>query len=422
MSRSFNSHYKAPLKNGCLCVGGLSSFSPQPPVVVAPYTHFHFQTSVSASHWRFGGSESWPQGLFVFSGMWRFCFLGSSNAPSFSLLPPPGRVRLVLIGSPSCRSFPVFVCPAVFVPLSVLISADLLKSSDLFPMELIENKNNFSLLSVSGLSLRICVFFFGHILTLLFLFICLCVLQPENIMLLNRSVPHPRIKIIDFGLAHKIDFGNDFKNIFGTPEFVGEFLFYLTLFYFVCTPETSCQFILPGLFFYYSRPPSVLSNDLSNRFTPISMCSRWKPPCLFSWLHPSGYVSWTQVPNVPQGQSEREGEREKCAQRERERAGGCESEREGERAANKPEMIRSASSCQLKHMHSVTEMSAFRVPSLSLSPLPGRTASLPCSLVPARPSTQSGLKLKPSPVTNQPRRLSLKSWKCCVKELHWRDQ
>uniref|UniRef100_A0A3P9IY68 Death-associated protein kinase 1 n=1 Tax=Oryzias latipes TaxID=8090 RepID=A0A3P9IY68_ORYLA len=45
-------------------------------------------------------------------------------------------------------------------------------------------------------------------------------LKPENIMLLNRSAPHPRIKIIDFGLAHKIDFGNDFKNIFGTPEFV----------------------------------------------------------------------------------------------------------------------------------------------------------------------------------------------------------
>lgn len=43
-------------------------------------------------------------------------------------------------------------------------------------------------------------------------------------MLLNRSVPHPRIKLIDFGLAHKIDFGNDFKNIFGTPEFVGQYL------------------------------------------------------------------------------------------------------------------------------------------------------------------------------------------------------
>ncbi|MGH0164925.1 UNVERIFIED_CONTAM: hypothetical protein FKN15_047979 [Acipenser sinensis] len=50
-------------------------------------------------------------------------------------------------------------------------------------------------------------------------------LKPENIMLLNRNVPHPRIKLIDFGLAHKIDFGNDFKNIFGTPEFVGGELF-----------------------------------------------------------------------------------------------------------------------------------------------------------------------------------------------------
>lgn len=79
----------------------------------------------------------------------------------------------------------------------------------------------------------------------------------------------------------------------------------------------------------------------------------------------------------------REREKERNVQRERERAGECESERGGERAANKPEMIRSASSCQLKHMHSVTEMSAFRVPSLSLSPLPGRTASLLCSLVPA---------------------------------------
>ena len=41
-------------------------------------------------------------------------------------------------------------------------------------------------------------------------------------MLLDKNVPKPRIKIIDFGLAHKIDFGNEFKNIFGTPEFVGE--------------------------------------------------------------------------------------------------------------------------------------------------------------------------------------------------------
>ncbi|XP_045894631.1 death-associated protein kinase 2 isoform X1 [Micropterus dolomieu] len=45
-------------------------------------------------------------------------------------------------------------------------------------------------------------------------------LKPENIMLLDRNVPLPRIKIIDFGLAHKMEAGADFKNIFGTPEFV----------------------------------------------------------------------------------------------------------------------------------------------------------------------------------------------------------
>lgn len=51
-------------------------------------------------------------------------------------------------------------------------------------------------------------------------------LQPENIMLLDKNVPLPRIKLIDFGLAHKIEAGVEFKNIFGTPEFVGEFICY----------------------------------------------------------------------------------------------------------------------------------------------------------------------------------------------------
>lgn len=41
-------------------------------------------------------------------------------------------------------------------------------------------------------------------------------------MLLDKNVPNPRIKLIDFGIAHKIEAGNEFKNIFGTPEFVGE--------------------------------------------------------------------------------------------------------------------------------------------------------------------------------------------------------
>ncbi|XP_056307573.1 death-associated protein kinase 2 isoform X3 [Danio aesculapii] len=45
-------------------------------------------------------------------------------------------------------------------------------------------------------------------------------LKPENIMLLDHNVQLPRIKLIDFGLAHRIKDGVEFKNIFGTPEFV----------------------------------------------------------------------------------------------------------------------------------------------------------------------------------------------------------
>lgn len=60
-----------------------------------------------------------------------------------------------------------------------------------------------------------------------FLSVVLFTLQPENIMLLDRNVPLPRIKLIDFGLAHKIEAGADFKNIFGTPEFVGKFFIYI---------------------------------------------------------------------------------------------------------------------------------------------------------------------------------------------------
>ncbi|XP_069836634.1 death-associated protein kinase 2 isoform X1 [Dendropsophus ebraccatus] len=45
-------------------------------------------------------------------------------------------------------------------------------------------------------------------------------LKPENIMLLDKAIAVPHIKLIDFGLAHKIEDGVEFKNIFGTPEFV----------------------------------------------------------------------------------------------------------------------------------------------------------------------------------------------------------
>ncbi|KAF4095242.1 death-associated protein kinase 2 isoform X1 [Onychostoma macrolepis] len=45
-------------------------------------------------------------------------------------------------------------------------------------------------------------------------------LKPENVMLLDNNIQLPRIKLIDFGLAHRIREGVEFKNIFGTPEFV----------------------------------------------------------------------------------------------------------------------------------------------------------------------------------------------------------
>lgn len=51
----------------------------------------------------------------------------------------------------------------------------------------------------------------------------LIIFQPENIMLLDHNVQLPRIKLIDFGLAHMIKDGVELKKIFGTPEFVGNF-------------------------------------------------------------------------------------------------------------------------------------------------------------------------------------------------------
>ncbi|KAE8588285.1 hypothetical protein XENTR_v10022446 [Xenopus tropicalis] len=45
-------------------------------------------------------------------------------------------------------------------------------------------------------------------------------LKPENIMLLQKDVPHPKIKIIDFGLAQKIEDGTVFKSLCGTPQYI----------------------------------------------------------------------------------------------------------------------------------------------------------------------------------------------------------
>lgn len=45
--------------------------------------------------------------------------------------------------------------------------------------------------------------------------------QPENIMLQDKDVPKPQIKIIDFGLAQRLEDGVTFKSLCGTPQYIG---------------------------------------------------------------------------------------------------------------------------------------------------------------------------------------------------------
>ncbi|XP_060117168.1 death-associated protein kinase 2-like [Heteronotia binoei] len=45
-------------------------------------------------------------------------------------------------------------------------------------------------------------------------------LKPENVMLLEKAIPSPRIKIIDFGLAQHLREGATFKSLCGTPQYV----------------------------------------------------------------------------------------------------------------------------------------------------------------------------------------------------------
>lgn len=62
-------------------------------------------------------------------------------------------------------------------------------------------------------------------------------------MLLDKNVPNPRIKLIDFGIAHQIKAGNEFKNIFGTPEFVGEIMCLSPLLNIHSTKSTNVVFL-----------------------------------------------------------------------------------------------------------------------------------------------------------------------------------
>lgn len=45
-------------------------------------------------------------------------------------------------------------------------------------------------------------------------------LKPENIMLSDKASPHPRIKLIDFGLAHLFSPGEEFRSTSGTPQYI----------------------------------------------------------------------------------------------------------------------------------------------------------------------------------------------------------
>uniref|UniRef100_A0A8C4XMM5 Protein kinase domain-containing protein n=1 Tax=Falco tinnunculus TaxID=100819 RepID=A0A8C4XMM5_FALTI len=46
-------------------------------------------------------------------------------------------------------------------------------------------------------------------------------LKPENIMLQEKDDPKPQIKIIDFGLAQRLEDGVTFKSLCGTPQYIG---------------------------------------------------------------------------------------------------------------------------------------------------------------------------------------------------------
>ncbi|XP_048784962.1 death-associated protein kinase 2-like isoform X4 [Lagopus muta] len=45
-------------------------------------------------------------------------------------------------------------------------------------------------------------------------------LKPENIMLQEKDVPKPQIKIIDFGLAQKLEHGVTFRSLCGTTQYI----------------------------------------------------------------------------------------------------------------------------------------------------------------------------------------------------------
>lgn len=61
--------------------------------------------------------------------------------------------------------------------------------------------------------------------------LCISLLQPQNI-LLTAEPPSGDIKLCDFGFARRIHSGEDILDIVGTPDYVGEYCFSVTLYLF----------------------------------------------------------------------------------------------------------------------------------------------------------------------------------------------
>lgn len=132
------------------------------------------------------------------------------------------------------------------------------------------------------------------------MFLSLRPLQPENIMLLDKNVPLPRIKLIDFGLAHKIEAGVEFKNIFGTPEFVGKTKYVMLLFYFELFNKDiqksrrrdgcTCMLrwnstVMKAAAHPEPRPESDLEQVITEHFLSERQIHRYKPLLSSSWVH-----------------------------------------------------------------------------------------------------------------------------------------
>uniref|UniRef100_H9GA48 Protein kinase domain-containing protein n=1 Tax=Anolis carolinensis TaxID=28377 RepID=H9GA48_ANOCA len=86
-------------------------------------------------------------------------------------------------------------------------------------------------------------------------------LKPENIMLFQKDVPNPAIKIIDFGLAQKLEEGVPFKSLCGTPQYIApEVINYETL-------STATDMWLSGMSpFQGETDPETLSNVVSGNY------------------------------------------------------------------------------------------------------------------------------------------------------------